>query len=287
MNTSIDKFKRIVLTVLRRITNDFLYYKIRFLIKYRKKLNFNKPETFNEKINWLKLYDRKAIYTNLVDKYAVREYVKNKIGKEYLIELIGIFKDADEINFDLLPDKFVLKATHGSGWVLVCNDKSSLNIKLTKKRMKHWLNNNFYSLWGEWPYKNVPPAIICEKNISKENKALLDYKFYCFNGNPKFIHVDFDRFENHTRNFYDLNWNRLPYQHCYPNNDQDALKPVKINEMISIASKLSTNFKFVRVDLYEVDEKIYFGELTFYPDNGFGQFSHYKHDLEIGNLLEL
>lgn len=283
-----DSLKSNLLILLRYISSDKMYYQVRYFIKYKRRLNLKNPDTFNAKINWLKLYDRNQLYPKMVDKYEVRAYVEKKIGKKYLNEIYGIYNKTAEINFDHLPNSFVLKGTHGSSWVIVCPDKSKLDTQQARNTMDNWLKKNFYKLYGEWVYKNVPPRIICEKFLANENEsALIDYKFYCFHGKPKFIHVDIDRFEKHSRNFYDLSWNRMPFSLCYPQANRDVKKPSQLSKMIELASVLSADFKFVRVDFYQVDEQIVFGELTFNPGNGLEIFTPQKYDLEIGKYLAL
>lgn len=281
-------FKRMFLNLLRVLTNDKLYYKVRYFVRFKHLLNFKNPITFSAKINYLKLYNRNPLYSNLVDKFEVRNYVGDKIGYEYLNKLIGVYESVEEIDFRILPESFVLKATHGSSWVIVCEDKQWLDKNLAIKRMQSWLNSDFYKMWGEWVYKNVKPRIICECFLSNENEiSLLDYKFHCFNGEPKFIQVDLDRAAEHERNFYDLEWKRLPFGLCYPQAERDIKKPKQLNLMINLAKKLSADFEFVRVDFYVVDEKVVFGELTFYPGNGLELFSPKKYDEIFGKHLKL
>lgn len=280
--------KNSFLRFIRAISNDELYYRIRYFIKFKSILDLSNPVTFNAKINYLKLNDRNPFYTKLVDKYEVRKYVENKIGNKYLNEVLGIYKNVKELDFKTLPNSFVLKATHGSSWVIVCDDKMKLNKELAKREMSYWLNNNFYKMWGEWVYKNVEPRVICEQFLENKNEvSLLDYKFYCFHGEPKFIHVDIDRAEKHERNFYDLNWERLPFGLFYPQSKRDVNKPKQLELMIELAKKLSADFVFVRVDFYEVENKVIFGELTFYPGNGLEIFTPRKYDNEIGKFLNL
>lgn len=283
-----DSLKSSFLKIIRKCFSDKQYYAIRFFIKYKRFLNLKNPKSFNAKLTYLKLYDRNPLYVKLVDKHEVRSFVEKRIGKEYLIDQIGLYNNENEIVFDHLPELFVLKATHGSSWVIVCEDKSKLDIELAKKEIHHWFNNNFYDLWGEWVYKKVPPRVVCEKFLKdEEEKSLLDYKFYCFDGVPKFIHVDLERFQKHQRNFYDLNWNRLPFGLCYPQGKRDVKKPKQLELMKELVSKLSKGFRFVRVDMYEVKNKVYFGELTFYPGNALEKFTPDKYDFVIGEYLNL
>lgn len=280
--------KRKFLSLLRALTDDKLYYKIRYFIKFKHFLNFKNPITFNAKINYLKLYDRNPLYFKLVDKFEVRNYVGDKIGYEYLNKLIGVYEYVEEIDFKILPKSFVLKATHGSSWVIVCENKQLLDEEIVKNKMQSWLNSDFYKMWGEWAYKEVKPRIICERFLRNENEiSLLDYKFFCFNGEPKFVQVDLDRAAKHERNFYDLEWIRLPFGLCYPQAERDVDKPKNLNLMINLAKKLSNDFEFVRVDFYEVEEKVVFGELTFYPGNGLEIFTPEKYDIELGSFLNL
>ncbi len=283
-----NSIKYTLLRILRLLSSDKAYYQLRYMIKFKKRLNFKKPDSFNAKINWLKLFDRNPLYTKLVDKYEVREYVRNRIGEEYLNEIYGVYSKVEEINLSKLPKSFVLKGTHGSSWVIVNDGIRNFNFMDAKKTMKGWLNTNFYKMWGEWVYKNVPPRIICEKFLSNKNESsLIDYKFYCFHGKPMFVHVDMDRFESHTRNFYDLNWVRMPFSLCYPQANRDVESPKQLEKMIELASVLSSDFRFVRVDFYQINERIVFGELTFNPGNGLELFTPKKFDLEFGQYIKI
>lgn len=283
-----DNFKSNLLIILRKFTNDKLYYQIRYFIKFKRFLNYKNPDTFNAKINWLKLHDRKPKYTKLVDKYEVRNYVDEKIGSEYLNDIIGIYDNVEEIDFDKLPNSFVLNTTHGSNWICICKDKSKFDEVLCKESLNKWLKSNYYEIWGEYVYKDVSPRIICEKYLLNENENwLIDYKFFCFNGTPMFLHVDREISYSYTRNFYDLNWNRLPFGLEYPQSNEDLPKPKVFNKMIELATILAEDLKFIRVDFYIIKEKIYFGELTFYPDNGFGVFDPPSMDFEMGKLLKI
>lgn len=284
----LNRIKHIFLVVLRKTTNDVLYIKVRFFITYKRFINLQKPNTFFAKINWLKLYDRNPRYTTLVDKYEVRKHIKEKIGSEYLIDLYDVYDSVETIDFENLPNSFVMKATHGANWILFCKVKSSFDIAFAKKTMNTWLKSNFYEMWGEYVYKDVPPRIVCEKLLSNVNEpALIDFKFHCFHGKPTYIQIDRNRFQSHTLDFYDLEWNRLPFGLWFPRSKNAIPKPKPLNKMIALAKVLSTEFKYVRVDFYVVKDKIYFGELTFYPCNGFGVFDPPSMDYQFGSLLEL
>jgi hypothetical protein len=225
---------------------------------------------------------------SLVDKYAVREYVTSRIGSQYLNELYGVFDHEFEIDFNALPKKFVLKATHGSGWNILCKDKSQFDGEAARKQLKKWLGTNYYRVCREPNYKNVPPRIICERFLEDdEQKSLLDYKFFCFNGHVQFVQVDFDRFTNHTRNMYDRNWDLCPFTFLYPNNPLKLVRPENYEEMIEVAEELAGEIPFVRVDLYNVTTKIVFGELTFTPESGFGSFNPTDGDTKLGMHLRL
>jgi len=282
------RLKHIFFVILRKITSDVLYIKVRYFITYKRFINLRKPNTFFAKINWLKLYDRNPWYTNLADKYKVREYIKERIGSEYLNELYGVYDSTEAIDFRNLPNSFVMKATHGANWILFCSDKSSFDIAMAKKTMNTWLKSNFYEMWGEHVYKNVSPRIICEKLLSNEYEpALIDYKFHCFHGKPTYIQIDRNRFQNHTLDFYDLEWNRLPFGLWFPPSKNNIPKPKPLTKMLALAKVLSKEFKYIRVDFYVVKDKIYFGELTFYPCNGFGVFDPPSMDHEFGRLINL
>lgn len=265
-----------------------MYCRVRYFIKFKKKLDLKNPQTFNAKINWLKLHDCNASYTRLVDKHEVRAYITEKIGAEYLIPLHGVYERVEDIDFDALPDTFVLKGTHGAGWVLVCKDKRVFDKETAVSEMRNWMKTNFYKKWGEPVYKDVPPRIICETLLANPNGTEInDYKFICNNGSPKLMYVITNKFKDERVNFYDLDWNLLPYtQHC-EQADEPIPKPENLSRMLELATVLSEGFKMVRVDLYEVHGQIYFGELTFYPSNGLGVFQPENADYEIGQLIAL
>lgn len=273
---------------------DKYYLKLLYFSKMKKKLNLDNPKTFNEKLQWLKLYDRNPLYTKLVDKYEVRKYIAEKIGEEYLIPLIGVWDKFDDIDFSELPNQFVLKCTHDSGGIVICKDKSNFDIEKARKKLNMRLKRNYYYRGREWPYKNVKPRIICEKYMMDESgTSLTDYKFYCFLGEPKYCQVIRDRNTNETIDFYDLNWNLMDFtglhvpNNPYPHAKVKYKKPEQYEKMIEIAKKLSKDFPFVRVDLYLIQNKIYFGELTFYPLSGFGVFDPPEWNIKMGELIKL
>ncbi|WP_461532682.1 ATP-grasp fold amidoligase family protein [Sinomicrobium sp.] len=254
----------------------------------RKKLSLDDPKELNEKIQWLKVFYRPKILNQLVDKYAVRVYVEEKIGKEYLNECYGVYDTVKDVNFDSLPSEFVLKGVHGSGFNLIVKDKAKLNKFKARLKMRKWLFHNFYYKAGhEWAYKDVKPRIIVEKYLREIDLGLLhDYKFFCFNGVPKFIHIDVDRFGKHQRLFYDTEWNKLPYKHYLPNS-AEVEQPSSLNLMLEISEKLSEGFPLVRVDLYATEGRVIFGELTFYPGNGVLEFTPDKFNKTTGDYLSL
>lgn len=255
---------------------------------FNKKLNLKKPTTFNEKIQWLKLYDKNNDYTRLVDKVLVRTYVENLIGSEFLIPIIGVFKTFDDINFDSLPSKFVIKTNNSSGGVVPCLDKTLFDADRAKKIINEKLHHNFYKISREYPYKHIKPCIIVEEFIGSGNEYPYDYKILCFNGAPDNIMVCVGRETGNTKfYFFDLNWRLLRYnkQSLELPLDFKIPKPKNFDKMISIARELSKGIPLLRVDLYNVDGKLYFGELTFYPDGGFDSNLLPEFDLLLGNKL--
>lgn len=250
-------------------------------------LNLENPKSFNEKLQWLKLYDRNPLYTKLVDKYKVREYISEKIGEDYLIPLLGVWDDPEEIDFDSLPNKFVLKCNHNSGLgMCICTDKSKIDIKKVKNELKSGLAQNYYLNGREWPYKNVSRKIICEKYMTDETgKNLRDYKFYCFDGKPKIVGIYQDRNSDKetTGDFFDMNFEWVDLKFGMPNALNKPQKPQKFQEMIKIAEILSEGMPEVRVDLYISNNKIYFGELTFFDGGGFDKIEPLEWDYKLGS----
>ena len=269
--------------------NDELYLKMMYWIRLNKKLNLDNPKGFNEKLQWLKLYDRQEKYTKMVDKYEAKKYVSNIIGEEYIIPTIGIYENFDEINFDELPNKFVMKCTHDSGGIAICRDKKNFDINIAKKKINKCLKTNYYYPGREWPYKNVKPRIIIEKYMEEKNFTQLnDYKFMCFDGKVKCCFVCSERDnknEGLAVTFFDENWEKMPFIRHYRNSSKKIDKPKKFDLMVKLAEKLSKTIPFVRVDFYEIDGKVYFGELTFYPGSGFEEFKPDEWDEKIGDWI--
>ena len=265
--------------------SDKTYLKLMYRLRIGKKLNLDNPKTFNEKLQWLKLYDRKPEYTNLVDKYEVKKIVADKIGEEYIIPTLGVWDKFDDIDFDKLPNQFVLKCTHDSGGLVICKDKSQFNVKSAKKRINKCLKRDYFKHGREWPYKNVKPRIIAEEYIGTD---LVDYKFLCNNGKVKNMFTCSGRGEGRLFvDFFDLNWNHLDFERHYPNSEIELKKPKKFEKMIELSEILSKELLFVRIDFYNIDGKIYFGEITFYPGSGFEEFTPDEWDLKLGEFLEL
>jgi len=266
---------------------DKLYLKIKFYLKFGKRLKLNNPVTFNEKLQWLKINDRKDIYTKMVDKYAVKEYVSNIIGNEYVINTIGIYDKFEDIDFYNLPNKFVIKCTHDSGGIVIVKDKDSLDKEYARERINKFLKREYYYTCREWPYKNVKPRIIIDDFLESSSNDLEDYKFWCFNGEPKLCLVCTDRRSNLKETFFDMNWNLLDLKR--PNHDIDkrVIKPINFELMKELSKKLSKDIPFVRVDFYEVNGKVYFGELTFSPAGGFVKFEPEEWDEKLGNWIDI
>lgn len=255
-------------------------------------LNLIHPKTFGDKIQWLKLYDNSELKTKLADKYAVREWVKKKIGESYLIPLLGVYDKPEDINYDLLPNEFVIKCNHGSGMNIVVKDKSTLDKTETEEKLNLWLSQNYAFRHGagfELNYKNIPPKILIEKKINQEGyDDLIDYKILCFNGKPKFFQVIINRSTDMKLAFYDTNWVKYGFTYDYPVMKEILDKPDNLASMIDIAEKLCEGIKYVRVDLYRLqDGTIYFGEMTFYPALGLHKWNDKSMDKVFADMLSL
>lgn len=254
-------------------------------------IDWREPKTFSEKLQWLKIHDRRPIYTKMVDKYEVKSYVSEIIGTEYIIKTYGIYNSFDEIDFDSLPNKFVLKCTHDSGSIVICKDKSCFNYANARKILENGLKKNFYKQSREWPYKNVKPRILAEEYMQdKNNISLTDYKFYCFNGKPKFLYVSYGLADHDSANisYLTLDWQKAPFSRPdYKEFPELPPKPQNYDLMIKLATKLSKDITFLRVDFYEINNMIYFSELTFFPGGGYTPFEPHEWDEKCGNLLQL
>lgn len=266
---------------------DKPYLELIYYAHFGKKLDLKNPKTFNEKLQWLKLYDRNPEYTRMVDKYEAKQYVAEKIGEEYIIPTLGVWDDPDQIDFDALPDQFVLKCTHESGGLVICRDKSKLNIEGAKEKLKKRLKFKYF-YWGrEWPYKNVKPRIVAEQYMADN---LRDYKLFCFNGVPRLTLVCSQRFtaDGLKEDFYDEAWNHMDVQRPTHGNAIFPIERPKQHELMKkLAAKLSEKLPFARIDFYEINEKVYFGEITFYPASGFEGFKPDEWDLKLGEWIKL
>lgn len=275
--------------LLERDVADDLYLRCLFKSTMGIDLDLNHPRTFNEKLQWLKIYDRKPEYTIMVDKYAVKQYVANKIGDEYIIPALGVYDSFDEIDFEKLPDQFVLKCTHDSGSVIVCRDKKIFDKKSAKKSLETALSKNYFYPFREWPYKNVPPRIMAEKFIENEKgEILVVFKVMCFNGVPRIIQViQNDKTAEETIDYFNTDWELLDIKQNFPNSKIHLHKPPHLKEMLSLAEILSKGTHFLRVDFYEHDKHPLFSEFTFFSDAGLAKFIPDKWDLILGEYIKL
>ena len=254
----------------------------------KKPLNLDNPLTFNEKIQWLKLYDSTPIKTLLADKYKVRSYIKKVIGEEYLIPIYGVYDNFEDINFDKLPNKFVIKCNHGSGYNIIVKDKSKLNLETVKKRLNIWMKQKYGLDLVELHYRDMIPKIIIEKYMDDGTGDLRDYKITCFNGKPEFIWIDSERHTHHKRNLYDLNWNQLPYKiNSHYDTFHSPEKPKYLKKLLNLAAILSKGFVSVRVDFYIIKQKIYFGEMTFATSSGLEDVVPESFDKRLCSLIRL
>lgn len=264
------------------------YLKMVYWIKTGKKLNLKNPKTFCDKLNWLKIHELHPEYTQLVDKVAVRDYVSNKVGKDICFPLLGVWEHYDDINFEVLPEKFVLKCNHDSGSVKVINNKNKMDHKELKKFFEDRLKMNPYTIGREYPYREVPPRIFAEKYMTPEGEEdINDFKFFCFNGVPKVMFVATERSTDCKFDFFDMDFNHMDIENIHPNSSIVIKKPKKFEEMKRLAAKLSEGMKFVRLDLYEINGEVYFGEFTFFHAGGFWPFKPEKYELEYGELIQI
>ena len=270
---------------------DRLYLSAMWRARFGKKLNWKHPRSFNEKLQWLKANDHNPAYPGLVDKFAVRRFVADAIGEEYLIPLAGgPWNSFDEIDFDQLPDRFVLKCTHDSGGVVVCRDKAALDRKAARQKIEASLHRNYY--WGgrEWPYQNIRPRIIAEQYMENGSDGeLKDYKFMMFGGEHRCAFVCSNRFAGSELNvtFFDPDWNRLPFERHYHSDPGELSRPAQYEEMVRVAERLSAGLPFARIDFYEINGRVYFGEITLYPGSGLEEFHPVEWDDVLGSWIDL
>ena len=280
------KFYKRILVKVAAILPDSIYIKMVYYTKLKRKTDLTNPNTYNEKLNWLKLHDRKAQYKIMVDKYDAKKYVSELIGEKYIIHTYGVWNHFDDIDFSALPEQFVLKTTHDSGGVVIVRNKADMEMEKVKKAIEGSLKNNYFYLCREWPYKDLKHRIIAEKVISETMPN--DYKFFMFDGQMDSVMVCTDRISGHpTFRFYDEKWERLYYQKKELEPNTDVEKPENYEEMIEIAKKLSEGFLHVRVDLYNVNGKVFFGELTLFDQGGFDTDISYDTDLYWGSKIDL
>lgn len=264
------------------------YLKMVYKIKTGKKLNLKNPIGFNEKLNWLKVNDIHPEYTDLVDKIKVREYVQNKIGEDICFPLLGQWEKYEDVNFEILPEQFVMKCNHDSGSVKIINNKSKIDHKELAKFFKSRLKINSYTIGREYPYKNIKPMIMAEKYmVPKGSSDINDYKFFCFNGKPEIMFIATDRSTDVKFDFFDMDFNHLDIENIHPQAGKTIEKPKLFEEMKEIASKLSQGMKFVRIDLYEIEGKVYFGEFTFFHGGGFWLFKPDEWERKLGDWIEI
>lgn len=271
---------------------DKIYLKVLYRGVFHTRLNIKNPKTFNEKLQWLKLHDRKSIYTLIADKYEAKKYVADIIGEEHIIPTLGVWSNFDEINIDALPSRFVLKCTHDSGNVVIVNDKKEFDKENARRKLVKGLETNYF--WGEreWQYKDIKPRLMAEDHLWTlcGDQEIIDYKIYCFNGKPVYILVCTERFASTGLRFtfFDTEWNRMPFEwEGRPKSDKNLEKPQNLDKMLQIAEKLSANMNFLSVDLYSVGDRVFFGELTLHPGGGFNVFKSVEWDNIMGDLIDL
>lgn len=272
-----------------RCISDKSFLEMYYYTYHHEKLDLDNPIKFNAKLQWLKLYNRRPEYTELADKYLVREYVKKTIGESHLVPLLGVWNDPEEIDFETLPKQFVLKCNHDSGSVIICRDKATFDKKKAIKKLKRCLRLNQFWKGREFAYLNIKRKVIAEKYLEDDNSTeLTDYKFFCFNGEPKFVSTDRGRFSNHIRNYYTMEWKFIDASYGEPNDAANLdLKPNHFDEMIYLAKKLSLGMPHVRVDFYLSGNNVYFGELTFYHGGGAMTLKPVDYDVLWGSYLTL
>lgn len=285
------KIQLVLLYKLSRLYSDEKFLQRLFKLRMQKELNLDNPQSFSEKLQWLKLYNRKPEYTQMVDKFEAKKYVANIIGEEYIIPTIGVWDRVEDIDWEALPNQFVLKCTHDSGGLVICRDKANLDIKMSKEKLKKSMKRDYFYNNREWPYKNVKKRIIAEQYMEDESGyELKDYKFFCFNGEPKAMFIATDRCfaDVETKfDFFDMEFNHLPFTNGHPFSDKPIKKPKGFDEMKELSARLSQGVPHLRVDFYDINGKIYFGELTFYHWSGMVPFKPEEWDYKFGEWIIL
>lgn len=268
--------------------SDETYIKWVYRINNGEKLNLDNPQTFNEKLNWIKLFDRNPQYTRMADKYEAKEFVSNRLGTtDYTVPCLGVFNSFDEIDFDKLPDRFVLKTTFDSSGVFVVRDKSKFDKENAKNRIAKSMKSDYFIASREWPYKNIPHRLIVDQFLDNHTEhELTDYKFWCFNGEPKVVYVT-NKGANICENFYDMNWDVLDINHGFPRHQPEFSKPEAFEEMRELARKISYGVPFLRVDFFYIEGKVWFGECTFFDWGGMRSFKSKEWDKKLGSWLTL
>lgn len=267
---------------------DEQYLKLVFKAELGYPLNLEKPSTYNEKLQWLKIYDRRPEYIVYADKWKVRDYIEKTLGREYLVPVIGVYEKSEDIPWDKLPNRFALKCNHASGTNIICTDKTKLDYKQASQKIDKWMRYNAFWMGREWCYKEIKPCIICEEFLeSNDGNTPDDYKFMCFNGEPKLIQVHHDRFGDHTLDFMDINWRKTGIVQGPRNSDKAIPKPASFDEMKKIAETLSKDMYYARIDMYTINNEVKFGEITMYPTSGFSPFESIDTDNMLGSWIKL
>ena len=279
-----------ILSKMSHLLPDKAYLRIKYFFKFGRFLNLNKPSTFGEKLQWLKIYDRNPIYTTMADKYGAKEYITGITGKEYIIPTLGVWNRFEDIDFDSLPNQFVLKTTHDSGGVVICKDKNTLDFKTAQIKLNKSLKANYYYHGREWPYKDVKPRIIAEEYLSAlDSEGLVEYKIFCFDGEAKIVLVCKGQAHGvgRTNDFMDRDFKRIPVMSVNPHSSPDPVRPEQFDEIIEIAEKLSKGIPQLRVDTYIANGRVYVGELTFFHNSGMAKFEPEEWDYTFGSWIRL
>lgn len=285
-------YKRVISSMARRGMldglSDSMFLKLVFPVQTGYQLNLKAPKTYNEKLNWLKLNDRKPIYTIMADKYRAKDFVASRIGKQYVVPVLETWDSVEEISLDSMPEKFVLKTNHDSGSVQICREKEDFDFEKAKENLSRSMSHNYYLHAREWPYRDIKKKIFAEKFLEMGN-ALVDYKVMCFNGNPQAIQLNYVGQDRHSQDFYDTKWNKMDIsQSVYaPVSAIENPKPAFLDEMLEMSKILARDTYYLRVDWFIAEEKLYSGELTFFDGAGWTPFDDYKTDLELGKLMAL